>query len=271
MKSIMIDGNERVDNEVFYDKKEKSTMVVDVKRYYPFPVVVCRPMEQFEAGMLIRFEEKLYRIAGKYFTALHARHCLTCRCERILNSVLPPQNNDDRNMNELSLELIEEPKLVVKEKRHLSISVLTRDSAFVIASQSHHGENFAFSGNSFIASNGIVLISDTQPKLLANGMVLFVHGRDSTGCNTFIKVTDKQYAKIMAAAAEYNETNGGSPKPEWPLPGDIFFAVGGMFVISEQYDPVTCKHLKDSNNIFQEREAAEKAVAALPAFYKSFQ
>jgi len=381
--TITIDGVERVIDEVFYDTKTNCTMVVRLLqdnqscttswgggRKHPqlivkpctCPTIICEPMQQFEEGMLIRFEGKLYRIAKKWLAEMQSHYCTTARCDKILNSVVPLGY---RNHDALHLELIEEPKVIrkcasrvidgikrsngevffdaesglwgslqeqkrlvttsclvgrksptkmavaaiemqlvlvespakeclpkfreyketssqvetpaqqpeltAKDKRHLSISVLTRDSTFVIASQSHHGENFAFAGNAFIATNGVVLISDTEPKLCANGLTLFVHGRTARGSNNFIKATDKQYAKIKEAVDEYNATNGGSPKLEWPQPGDIFFAVGGMSVISDQYDPVTCKHLKDSNNLFQEREAAEKAAAALPAFYKSFQ
>lgn len=388
MKSIMIDGNERFINEVFYDAKSNRTLIVQllqneascepkwyggrkhpqlVVEFRKLPIVICEPIQKFEEGMLIRFEGKLYRIADKYFPAMHTKYCTSARCSKILNSVLPPRSNDDMNMNEVQLELVEEPhiirkcasrvidgikrnnnevffdaesglwaslqeqkylvtssllvgrksptklvvssiemqlvlverspeesrpkfreyketvsqigastpepKRIVKEKRHLTISRHTAKWEFVIVSQSHHGENFSFSGNSFIASNGIVLISDTEPKLLADGMVLFVHGRNVSGNNNFIKVTDKQYAKIKEAVDEYNATNGGSPKLEWPQIGDVFYYVNingtvdeGLYLADDM-----CMRFKNNNNMFQERESAEKAAAALPAFYKSFQ
>jgi hypothetical protein len=123
-----------------------------------------------------------------------------------------------------------ESKKVDKMERYLELHVTRVDDnevSFKINRQYHRGDEFCTAGKKFEASNGMLLISESVPGFFVSDdkLVFTVCGVIPECDNTTLTVTHKQFALIMQAINEYNETNGAGYEKPWPQAGDEFYRV----------------------------------------------
>ena len=150
-------------------------------------------------------------------------------------------------------------------KRHIELAVVKVEGdmvTFRIAEQTHRGKDFTLNGEKFKSSCGYFLIVDTYPTFRDDytGKILFVRGYDSAQDDNKITVPLHNFAGIMQAISEYNETNGAGYEKPWPLDGDKYFCIdltGGI----RDFDYFSGYPLDESRrafgNFFRTREEAE--------------
>lgn len=151
-------------------------------------------------------------------------------------------------------------------KRHIELAVVKVDGdlvTFRIAEQTHRGKDFTTNGEKFKSSCGYFLIVDTDPAFRDDytGKILFVRGYDSAQDDNKITVSLHNFAGIMQAISEYNETNGAGYKKPWPQNGDKYSWVGSTGFIHESYfdDAPLDNERREFGNMFRTREEAESA------------
>lgn len=123
-----------------------------------------------------------------------------------------------------------ESKETSKMERYLELHVIqvyANDVSFKINRQYHRGTDFCAAGRKFEASNGVLLASESVPGFFVGGdKPVFTVCGDILECDdTKLTVTHKQFALIMQAINEYNETNGAGYEKPWPQSGDEFYHV----------------------------------------------
>lgn len=123
-----------------------------------------------------------------------------------------------------------ESKEASKMERYLELHVIqvyANDVSFQINRQYHRGTDFCAAGRKFEASNGVLLTSESVPGFFVGGdKLVFTVCGDILECDdTKLTVTHKQFALIMQAINEYNETNGAGYEKPWPQSGDEFYHV----------------------------------------------
>ena len=155
-------------------------------------------------------------------------------CETISNEAFPGfVSAADEHWRLYRAELKEhkcESKEVSKMERYIELHVIqvyANDVSFQINRQYHRGTDFCAAGKAFEASNGVLLISESVPGVFVSGdKLVFTVCGDILECDdTTLKVTHKQFALIMQAINEYNETNGAGYEKPWPQAGDDFYHV----------------------------------------------
>lgn len=125
----------------------------------------------------------------------------------------------------------EKPKMKeVQPKRHLELSVVKVEGGkvtFRIAEQTHRNITFCRAGDWFVAGNGISLVSGESPgkEFDRNNKALLLRGFMHDFDDTEITVTLEEFAAIMQAVSEYNETDGRGYDKPWPQEGDFYYLV----------------------------------------------
>lgn len=197
---------------------------------------VCEPRE----GMLFRASDgNMYQ----FFLDNDPYECPICACDNpdglacdtISNEAFPGYaNTKDAHWLLLyrgeSKEHKCESKEVSKMERYLELHVTQVDDnevSFKINRQYHRGDEFCTAGKEFEASNGVLLISESVPGFFVSDdkLVFNVCGVKPECDNTTLTVTHKQFALIMQAINEYNETDGAGYEKPWPQAGDEFYCV----------------------------------------------
>lgn len=153
----------------------------------------------------------------------------------------------------------------IHTKRHLELAVVNVDGdhvTFRIAEQTHRGEEFTPDGNGFRSSSGCVLSSNNHPQYGSSLSILFVRGYDSAEDDNKITVSLHNFAGIMQAISEYNETNGAGYEKPWPQDGSGYYCINdrvniGYYIYSPDF--IDEEHRK-SGNFFRTREEAEAAL-----------
>lgn len=152
-------------------------------------------------------------------------------------------------------------------KRHIELAVVKADGdqvTFRIAEQTHRGKDFTPNGEKFKSSCGYFLIVDTYPAFRDDytGKILFVRGYSSAQDDNKITVPLHNFAGIMQAISEYNETNGKGYEKPWPQNGDIcyFVSISGLIDSFSFPDDSCGRRMKEFGNLFRTYKEAEAAV-----------
>ena len=152
----------------------------------------------------------------------------------------------------------------VRQNRHIEISVVRVEEhtvTFRISRQTHREINFTPNGDEFKSSCGVILNSQSFPECGGSCDVLFVRGCDPCKDDEEITVPLFNFAKIMQAVNEYNETDGKGYEKPWPQRGDKYFFISSTGVIHDvKYDNISLDNcLREFGNFFRTREEAEAA------------
>ena len=154
-----------------------------------------------------------------------------------------------------------------ENKRHIELAVVKVDGdqvTFRIAEQTHRGDTFAASGYEFTSSSGYNIVSGVSPRSAECCNMLYVRGMNSTDDNIKMTVNLKNFARIMEAVNEYNDTDGGvEQKAEWPQNGDWYFYVASDGEVGNcKYDPekYTHRRMEEIGNFFRTYVEAEAAL-----------
>lgn len=152
-----------------------------------------------------------------------------------------------------------------EKKRHLELAVVKveRDLVtFRIAEQTHREEEFTPNGREFKSSCWYFLVSQECPEYKEGKDLLYVRGCNDYKDDNQVTVPLLQFAKIMEAVTEYNETNGAGYKKPWPQEGDRYFYISSAGAICDSnYDDVSVDNcLREFGNFFRTREEAEAAI-----------
>lgn len=151
-----------------------------------------------------------------------------------------------------------------QQKRHIEISVVRIKEptvTFRISQQTHREINFTPNGDEFKSSCGVILNSQSFPECGGSCDVLFVRGCDPCKDDEEITVPLFNFAKIMQAITEYNETNGEGYEKPWPQNGDKYLCIDLAGCINEyDYDNDYMDEVRrEFGNFFRTREEAEAA------------
>lgn len=245
------------DAEILCDNEERSDkMSVHFIR-------VTEPKE----GMLFRATSGvLYELKKRGSTARD------CGCSICLPADLPCLEIDiqafgEPKINHLHWYPVEEPKEeeTMEKKRHLELAVVKVEGdqvTFRIAEQTHRGDEFCENGEKFKSRCGVILNSQSSPDLNRDRTILFVRGIDSCMDDKEMTVSLFNFARIMEAVTEYNETDGWGYEKLWPQKGDKYFYISSAGAICDtNYDDVSVDNcLREFGNFFRTREEAEAAL-----------
>lgn len=195
-------------------------------------VKVTEPKE----GMLFRASDgKLYELrnreAGGCFCYLHpALDCLDIDKEAFGKGF---SNNLHWYPVEESKEKQEEKTKMEEEEhqtRHIELAVVKVEGGkvtFRVVEQTHRNMDFCRAGDWFVAGNGISLVSGKCPdeKFDRSNKAVLLRGVMLDFDDTEITVTLEEFAAIMQAVSEYNETDGRGYDKPWPQEGDFYYLV----------------------------------------------
>ncbi len=150
------------------------------------------------------------------------------------------------------------------QKRHLELAVVKVEGeqvTFRIADQTHREDEFCETGDFFKAKNGIEIYSLCNP-IVGGKYILYVRGSSSIGDFDELTTTIHQFARIMEAITEYNETNGKGYEKPWPQEGDKYFCFNSAGQINDYtYDKLKIDEpRREFGNFFRTREEAEAAL-----------
>ena len=151
------------------------------------------------------------------------------------------------------------------QKRHLELAVVKVDGdqvTFRIAEQTHREDEFCENGEKFKSSCGVILNSQSSPDLNRDRTILFVRGIASCMDDKEMTVSLFNFARIMEAVTEYNETDGWGYEKLWPQNGDQYFYIDGTGRTNE-YEYVNGyvdEARREFGNFFRTREEAEAAL-----------
>lgn len=115
-----------------------------------------------------------------------------------------------------------------EKKRHIELAVVGvfgDQVTFRIAEQTHRKECFTPNGGTFKSYLGHYLMSIASPCYEQKNNTLCVRGLDLEKDERCLTVSTLQFAQIMEAINEYNETNGAGYEKPWPQAGDEFYSV----------------------------------------------
>ena len=152
-----------------------------------------------------------------------------------------------------------------EKKRHIELAVVKVDGdqvTFRIAEQTHRGENFTPNGREFKSSCGYFLVSHECPEYKEGKDLLYVRGCNDYKDDNQVTVPLLQFAKIMQAITEYNETNGKGYEKPWPQNGDKYLCIDSAGCINEyDYDNDYMDEVRrEFGNFFRTREEVEAAL-----------
>lgn len=151
-----------------------------------------------------------------------------------------------------------------EKKRHIELAVVKVEGdqvTFRIAEQTHREDEFCETGDFFKAKNGIEIYSFCNP-IVGGKYILYVRGSSSIGDFDELTTTIHQFARIMEAITEYNETNGKGYENPWPQYRDKYFCIQSTgYVTSTDYDNHPLDNdRREFGNFFRTREEAEAAL-----------
>lgn len=149
------------------------------------------------------------------------------------------------------------------QKRHLEVAVVKVEGdqvTFRIAEQTHREDDFTANGRKFKSSCGVMLNSLSSPEY-SGCTTLYVRGYAACMDDKEITVSLHNFAGIMQAISEYNETNGAGYKKPWPQKGDIcyFVSISGLIDSFAFPDDSYGRKLKEFGNLFRTYKEAEAA------------
>lgn len=150
-----------------------------------------------------------------------------------------------------------------ENKRHLELAVVKFDGdhvTFRIAEQTHRGKNFSQDGAFFKAKNGLWLASADKESFKCEN-VIFVRSDNKKFDDVNIACTVYDFANVMEAVAEYNETDGKGYEKPWPQDGDKYFYINSTgFISYTNYDNYQIDNDRlEFGNMFRTREEAKAA------------
>ena len=152
-----------------------------------------------------------------------------------------------------------------EKKRHLELAVVKVEGeqvTFRIAEQTHREHDFTNNGRKFKSSCGVMLNSLSSPEYNCGCTTLYVRGYATCMDDQEITVSLFNFARIMEAVTEYNETNGAGYEKPWPQDGGKYFCILSTgYVTSTDYDnhPID-NDRREFGNFFRTREEAEAAL-----------
>lgn len=151
-----------------------------------------------------------------------------------------------------------------ENKRHIELRVVKVNGDYVtfqIADQTHRGKTFSQDGAFFKAKNGLWLASADKESFKCEN-VIFVRSDNKKFDDANIACTVYDFANVMEAVAEYNETDGRGYEKPWPQYRDKYFCIQSTgHVTSTDYDnhPID-NDRREFGNFFRTREKAEAAL-----------
>ena len=156
----------------------------------------------------------------------------------------------------------------VYTKRHLEIAVVSVENdtvTFKVADQFYGGDEFSQQEikSEFKAKNGITIRLEGKLEWDEHSDILILRRFWNLGnVNETTKCNVHNFADIMEAVNEYNETNGAGYEKPWPQDGDIYLWVGSTGFVHESYfDDTPLDHdRREFGNMFRTREEAEAAL-----------
>ena len=153
----------------------------------------------------------------------------------------------------------------MENKRHIELAVVKVEGdqvTFRIAEQTHREHNFTENGRKFKSSCGVMLNSLSSPEYNCGCTTLYVRGYSNCLDDKEITVSLFNFALIMEAVTEYNDTEGQVYEKQWPQKWDKYLWVGSMGLTHESYFDDTpldnCR--REFGNFFRTREEAEAAL-----------
>ena len=142
------------------------------------------------------------------------------------------------------------------EKRYIEFIVIEADNNFIyfkIGKQTHRASDFSSTGESFKASNGVLLKSYFFPEYDPTDNILFVKGMDELEDDRILRCPHYDFHLICEAITEYNKTANVD---------ENYYIITSDFTITElkfnnsDYDLEN----KENGNFFCTREEAENAL-----------
>ena len=149
--------------------------------------------------------------------------------------------------------------------RHIELAVVKVEGdqvTFRIAEQTHREHDFTTNGRKFKSSCGVMLNSLSSPEYNCGCTTLYVRGYATCMDDQEITVSLFNFARIMEAVTEYNDTEGQVYEKPWHQDGDEYLFIRSTgYVTSADYD----NNQKDNDrrefgNFFRTREEAEAAL-----------
>lgn len=161
-------------------------------------------------------------------------------------------------------------------ERYLELHVTQVDNngvKFQINRQYHRGDDFCTAGDEFEASNGVMLISESVPGFFVSDdtLVFNVCGDAPDGDDRTLTVTHKQFALIMQAINEYNETDGAGYEKRWPQADDLYHYVNTNGIVKSSHYSVGCfidESRRKVGNFFETEEEAKEMAEKFKSMLK---
>lgn len=145
----------------------------------------------------------------------------------------------------------------MENKRHIELAVVKVEGdqvTFRIAEQTHREHDFTANGRKFKSSCGVMLNSLSSPEYNCGCTTLYVRGYSNCLDDKEITVSLFNFARIMEAVTEYNDTEGQVYEKQWPHDGDKYFCI--LSTDNNQKD----NDRREFGNFFRTREEAEAAL-----------
>lgn len=145
----------------------------------------------------------------------------------------------------------------MENKRHIELAVVKVEGdqvTFRIAEQTHREHDFTANGRKFKSSCGVMLNSLSSPEYNCGCTTLYVRGYSNCLDDKEITVSLFNFARIMEAVTEYNDTEGQVYEKQWPHDGDKYFCI--LSTDNNQKD----NDRREFGNFFRTLEEAEAAL-----------
>lgn len=148
------------------------------------------------------------------------------------------------------------------ENRYIEFIVIEADNNFIyfkIGKQTHRASDFSSTGESFKASNGVLLKSYFFPEYDPTDTILFVKGMDELEDDRILRCPHYDFHLICEAITEYNKINGAGYAKEQI---EDYYIISADFTITElkfnnsDYDLENRKN----GNFFRTRAEAEETL-----------
>lgn len=152
----------------------------------------------------------------------------------------------------------------MSEKHHIEISVCKVEKNAVIFKMTHTPCTYCITetGTDFLASNGIVIDAGLVPFKDGVGVCIYAPEFIIGDGNGEMACSAEDFALVMQAVTEYNETDGKGYEKPWPQRNDVFYyvsATGGVVRSLYWDDDPEHLDLKKNGNFFRTSEEAEAA------------
>lgn len=208
--------------------------------------------------------------------------CKKCGCDTNLPNNLKCCEIDrqafgNTKINSLHWYPVEEKgeEKMEEKKRHIELAVVGvfgDQVTFRIAEQTHRKEWFTPNGGTFKSYLGHYLMSIASPCYEQKNNTLCVRGSDLEKDEKALTVSALQFAQIMEAINEYNETDGMGYKNQWPKTGDLYYYVDTDGSVqscqyADKYDIDNDR--KKAGNFFKTEEAAAIVAERVKEVFKN--